>query len=154
MSFKNLKLRTKQRIGFAIVVFLMACTNIYVVRTMASIKSELTNVSSLWMPYAVAITDLYQNTSKLRSEQLQYCFSLEEKNKLAITELVPKIEESQDTYTNLTKQLESRNLYSEEEHKLYDVFEENWNSYMDITTYEILLPYSNKSLEAFRELAK
>ena len=96
MKFKNLSLRTKQIIGFGIILVIMAGDHMFSYRNMGELKSEIDEVSKSWLPRAVAISDININTSKLRSNQLQHVFAssdeVKKKQRIAMAELITQIE--------------------------------------------------------------
>ena len=118
MKFKNLNLRTKQIIGFGIILVIMAGDHMFSYRNMGELKSEIDEVSKSWLPRAVAISDINLNTSNLRSNQLQHVFATNEDVKqdqlVTMAELITQIEANRDTYEQLKSQSEEKSLYSEE----------------------------------------
>ena len=56
MRFRNLKLALKQSIGFGFVLIILIGTNVYTVRQMAALKSDLDDVTNSWLPRAIAIS--------------------------------------------------------------------------------------------------
>jgi len=57
MNFKNLKLGTKQMVGFGFILVIMAGVNIFSINKMAALKSEIDEVTTNWLPRAIAISD-------------------------------------------------------------------------------------------------
>jgi signal transduction histidine kinase len=95
MKFRNLKLSTKQMIGFGFILIMMAAVNVFSVRKMASLKNEIDEVSTNWLPRALAISDINTNTSHLRTKQLQHAFAINEAEK---QELFASFDEKWDEY--------------------------------------------------------
>ena len=78
MKFKDLKLGTKQKIGFGIILLVMAIANIISFVRMASIREELDEITTNWMPRAIAVSDLNLNTAYLRIGQLEHAYTFDE----------------------------------------------------------------------------
>ena len=137
MKFKNLNLRTKEIIGFGIILAIMAGDHMFSIRNMAALKSELDEVSKSWLPRAVAISDININTAKLRSNQLQHVFATNDELKqdqlIRMAELITQIEANRDTYEQLTTQSEEKNLYSEEDANLYAAFDDKLDEYLELS---------------------
>lgn len=152
MKFKNLNLRTKQIIGFGIILAIMAGDHMFSIRNMAALKSELDEVSKSWLPRAVAISDININTAKLRSNQLQHVFATNDELKqdqlIRMAELITQIEANRDTYEQLTTQSEEKNLYSEEEANLYAAFDDKLDEYLELSFEFFKFIRDNKNQEA------
>ena len=116
MKFRDLKIGTKQLIGFGLMLLTMAGSNFYSVNKMELLKSEIEEVSNNWLPRAIAISDINLNTSNLRRHQLQHAFTTDEASKKQhaneMISLMGKIEENLDTYEALKTESEGLNLYS------------------------------------------
>ncbi len=152
MNFRNLKLGTKQGFGFGIILIIMAGTNFYAMYTMGTLKAQIDEVSTNWLPRAVAISDINLNTSNLRLNQLQYAFATDEGSKQMQSEtmitLIDKINENMDTYETLKTESERRNLYSDEERRLHDEFEDKWDDYQGLSFTFFALSRDGKTQEA------
>lgn len=137
MNFKDLKLGTKQGVGFAIILVIMAGSHVYSTRKMAALNAEIDEVTTNWLPRAIAISDINLNTSELRRIQLQRVFATDEtkQQELAIKtiELLDKINRNRDTYEQLKTFSEKRKLYSEQERELYSQFDQKWDRYQDLS---------------------
>lgn len=152
MKFKNLNLRTKQIIGFGIILAIMAGDHMFSIRNMGDLKSELDEVSKSWLPRAVAISDININTAKLRSNQLQHVFATNDELKqdqlIRMAELITQLEANRDIYEQLTTQSEEKNLYSEEEANLYAAFDDKLDEYLELSFEFFKLIRDNKNQEA------
>ena len=137
MEFRNLKLGSKQMIGFGLILVIMAVSNIFSIWTMATLKAEIDEVSMNWLPRAVVISDINLHTTNLRLNQLQYAFITDETQKQQqadiLISLLDKINENIDIFEELTKESEERNLYSLDEKKFYREFNEKWEQYQDLS---------------------
>ena len=148
MKFKNLKLSKKQLLGFGAILIIMAAANMFSIRNMRSIKSEIDEVTSNWLPRGIAISDINKNTTNLRLNQLQHAMATDEESKQLLSEvmigLIDKINENLDTYEKLKTESESRNLYSDEERKLYNEFDNKWERYQELSFTFFALSRDNR----------
>jgi serine phosphatase RsbU (regulator of sigma subunit) len=149
MNFKNLKFGSKQMVGFGLILMIMAGVNIFSVQKMATLKAEIDEVSSSWLPRAIALSDLNLNTTNLRLNQLQHAFATDETQKLEqgriLSALLDSINKNIDTYEELKKDSENRNLYSEEERKFYSEFDQKWEAYQDLSFTFFRLSLNNET---------
>jgi signal transduction histidine kinase len=133
MRLRNLKLGTKQKLGFGLILFVMACVNIFSVRKMALLKGELDEVSKNRLPKAIAISDINLNTSRLRFLQLQHAFADDEatirSQQNLQSMLIDRINTHLDTYEALKAESEQHNLYSAEEDTLFSEVDWKWEEY-------------------------
>lgn len=152
MELRNLKLATKQTIGFGLILVIMAGVNIFSISRMAELKTEIDEVSTNWLPRVIAISEINLNTSDLRSNQLQHAYATdqaikrEQANKM-IT-LIDNINENRDTYEQLRTHSEKRKLYSDEARKLYAEFDRKWEAYQDLSFIFFKLSRDNESQRA------
>lgn len=148
MKFKNLKLSNKQLLGFGAILIIMTAANMFSIRNMRSIKSEIDEVTSNWLPRGIAISDINKNTTNLRLNQLQHAMATDEESKQLLSEvmigLIDKINENLDTYEKLKTESESRNLYSDEERKLYNEFDNKWERYQELSFTFFALSRDNR----------
>ncbi|MCB0315009.1 MAG: MCP four helix bundle domain-containing protein, partial [Calditrichaeota bacterium] len=75
MKFRDLKLGTKQIIGFGCILLIMAGVNVFSIHKMTQLKIEIDEISRNWLPRALAISDINKNTADFRIKQLQYAFA-------------------------------------------------------------------------------
>lgn len=152
MKFQNLKLGTKQMTGVAVILVILAGVNAFTIGNMAALKTEIDDVTSIWLPRAVAIADINLNTSLLRTNQLQHAFATDEASKQAQAEimitLIDNINDHLDTYGRLKTESEARNLYSEAERNRYAAFDEKWETYQDLSFSFFQLSRENNIQEA------
>lgn len=156
MKFKDLKLKTKQIIGFGLILAIMAAVNFYSVRKMEDLKEEIDEVSNNWLPRSLAIADIKLNTSYLRISQLQHAIAadsvLKGQQEKTMVPLIDKINENLDTYDALRKVAEQQSLYSEEERELFSGFNEQWEAYQDFSFTFFTLSRKNESQQAIQLL--
>ncbi|KAA3616589.1 MAG: HAMP domain-containing protein [Calditrichaeota bacterium] len=152
MSYKNLKLGTKQIFGFGFILFIMASLNFFTIHKMREIKNEIDEVASNWLPRISAISEINLHTSNLRIHQLQHAIATDESRKQEqqrqMITLIDKINENIDTYEHLKTESEARQLYSSRERRLYKHFDEKWEEYLDLSFSFMALSSEHNSDEA------
>ena len=136
MKFKNLRLSTKQFIGFACVLVLMVGVNVYSLKTIRDLKNELDEVTSNWLQRMSALSDINLYTTNLRLYQLQHVFAVQDSTKKQQADymvvLIDNINANLDVYEKLKEYSEQKNLYSEEEGQHYRAFIQHWETYQDL----------------------
>jgi signal transduction histidine kinase len=142
MRFRDAKLATKQSIGLGLIFAILALGNFYSLRKMATIESEIDEVTSNRLPRAIAVSDISLSTSNLRTAQLQYALTRDPERKreqaAAMLALLERIDDDRDRYERLKRASETRDLYSERERELYEQnFEPKWERYLDLS-YELV----------------
>ncbi|MCG8607412.1 MCP four helix bundle domain-containing protein [bacterium] len=152
MKLRDFKLRTKQMAGFGIILIIMAADHMFSARNMGTLKAEIDEISKNWLPRAIAIADINLNTAKLRLNQLQQAYTSGPKQKQrqlseAIT-FVDKINDNIDTYNELKSAAEQKQLYSEEERRLYADFDDKWDEYQALSFEIFQLSRENQNQEA------
>jgi signal transduction histidine kinase len=156
MKLSDLKLGVKQAMGFGLILAIMAGVNIFAIRKMAAIKTDIDEVTANRLPRAVAISDINLNTAALRTNQLQYAFTtdpnVQNQQKELMIHLIDKINENIDVYERLKTMSEAGGAYSAEESRLYAAFTQNWEQYQDLTIAFIGLLRTNQIQEAVRLL--
>lgn len=152
MKFKDLKLGKKQGIGFAIILIIMTCVNIFAIRKLASLKAEIDVITTNWLPRAIAISDINLNTARLRMNQLQHAYASDEVSRrekaVTMVELLDKIDRNLDAYEKLKTESEARLLYSDKERQLYEAFVQNWDEYQELSIHFFILVRDNRMREA------
>jgi signal transduction histidine kinase len=152
MKFKDMKLRSKQKIVLGLILLIMAVVNIFAIRKMASIKSEVDELTRNWLPRAIVVTDINLYTSDLRRSQLQYAFANDEKSKQELAQtmitLIDNINERLDSYDTLRTEAQQLDIYSEEERALFSDFYLQWEAYQDLSISFLKLSRDKKTQEA------
>ncbi len=152
MRFRDLRLSTKQTIGFGIILLFMTAANVYSIREMASIKAEIDEVTQSWLPKVIAISDIKLTSADLRRNQLQHAFaqndSLKRQLEQAMKHAVNEINDHRDTYEQLVEAAASRHLSSAAEQGLYEDFDNNWIDYQDQSFEFFFLSRENRGTEA------
>ena len=152
MKFRDLKLGTKQIIGFGCILLIMAGVNVFSIHKMTQLKIEIDEISRNWLPRALAISDINKNTTDFRIKQLQYAFAVDpgeqETYKTLMISYIDQIEKNRNTYEALKSDSEARNLYSDSERALYDQFERQLDRYLDLSISHLMLSRENENEEA------
>ena len=137
MRYRDFRFGTKQLIGFGLILLIMSAMNLLSLREMETLKRELDEVSTNWLPRAIALADLNLNTSNLRANQLQHAIAPDSVSRIIpeqhMIAFIGKIEGDRDTYEALIKNSAQRTLDSPEEQGLYDTFERQWETYQDLS---------------------
>jgi len=128
MRLSDLKLGTKQGIAFAIILALLAGLNAFSIYRMTSIRDEIEQVTTNWLPSALAIAAINSNTSDLRITQLQYLHAADDSTRTRLggvmTNLIDRINLNRDAFEPL--------ISTDDERRLYAIFDEKWERYIDI----------------------
>ena len=158
MNFKDFSLGTKQKVGFGIILTIMAIANVISIVRMASIKDEIDEVTNNWMPRAIAVSDLNLNTAKLRISQLEHAYTFDEikmrSQEEDIINLIDEINNNIDTYEKLKRESEEQGLYSKLEGDHYNRFLNNWEHYQDLSFTIFTLSRQNEKQKAGKKRMK
>jgi signal transduction histidine kinase len=152
MKFRNLRIRTKQILGFTSILIILVSVNIFSIYGLEYLKSQIADFEENWLPRTIAITEINKYSSNLRREQLQYAIATNEKLKEKETSLlikyIDKINENRDKYEALkTKYSESTDHYLLEDSILVSL-EHNWDEYLGLSFEFDNLLKENKNQEA------
>jgi methyl-accepting chemotaxis protein len=122
---KNLKIRAKILVGFAIAVFLLAGLGILVLIQMQEMNKQTQELSKNWMPSIFSIQRLNTLKSDIRTKEWRFYVSssIEEINdsKAGLDKLITDYNKIAIEYKKLISSEEERQLYSEIE-KIYDKY--------------------------------
>jgi signal transduction histidine kinase len=154
MKFRNLRIKTKQIVGFSSILLIFAGVNIFTIFGLNSLKTEIDEFEENWLPRTIAITEINTNSANLRREQLQYAFAGSEDIKKYETELlikyIDKINENIDKYEQLKQEYTEENEYYAIEDSIYASFQKNWEKYLDLSFEIIQLANKGKRQEALQ----
>ena len=154
MKFRNLRIKTKQIVGFSSILLIFAGVNIFSIYGLNSMKSDIDEFEQNWLPRTIAITEINTNSSNLRREQLQYAFARNEEVKKGETELlikyIDKINDNIDRYETLKEKYGGAVAYNLIEDSIYASFQKNWEKYLDLSFEFIQLSDDNKNDEALK----
>jgi signal transduction histidine kinase len=152
MKFRNLRIKTKQIVGFSSILLIFAGVNIFSIYGLNSLKTDIDEFDQNWLPRTIAITEINTNSSNLRREQLQYAFAKNKEIKKGETELLIKyideINDNIDRYETLKERYGGAVAYNLIEDSIYASFQKNWEKYLDLSFEIIQLSDNNKNQEA------
>lgn len=148
MRFKNLKLATKQGLGFGIILVIMAGVTVFSLIKMSVIKDKIDEVNASWLPSVIALSEMSLDTSEYRMNELQHAFTYygyeiraKEQEMIALRE---RMEKNQELYETL--------ISSPEEQALYTSFREKWKQYLELHEKYMKLSRDNQDEEAVKLL--
>ena len=135
MAFTDLKVGTKQGIGFGIVLIVMAAVSIFAIVQMASLRTEIDDINEIWLQRAVLTSRFNLNATSLRTTQLQHAFARRVAQKQVYVDtmlvLIDKIDADAEAYGQLLEETEQRNLISEDEERITIRLDSLWEVYLD-----------------------
>lgn len=136
MQIRDWKLRTKQLVSFAVVMLVMGAVHFYTIHKMRDIRDELDEVSSNWLPRALAISDVSLSTASLRINQLKHTLKIDDETRdeliTASIDLIDQINGGLDRYREL-RQTMAKDRFADEERRHYADFDEAWEQYQDLS---------------------
>ena len=148
MNFKNLKLATKQGLGFGFILVIMAGVTVFSLIKMSVIRDKIDEVNASWLPSVVALSEISLDTSDYRMNELQHAFTYygyeiraKEQEMIALRERMKK---NQELYETL--------ITSPEEQLLYADFHEKWKQYLELHEKYMKLSRDNQDEEAVKLL--
>jgi len=151
MHFRNWKVARKQFFIFGILLLLMGLSNGMSINNTRDIKSEVDQVTGVWMPRLIAISSVNFGASDLRLHQLQYAVaesdSLREYQTTEMVAAIDRMNESLDRYIALTTNVDSAEVNTEES-EIFERFDLLWEDYQDISMQFIALSRAGQSGEA------
>ncbi len=137
MHFRDLNLRTKQFLGFGLVLILMTGAGFRSINRMQVLKEELDETSEFWLPRALVLSDIQSDAISLRNSQLQFAMAGEEENRLSYAEdigrIIERISESQEKYLALSDRVPLDVSELQMEQVDYEKLDGLWENYLDLT---------------------
>lgn len=156
IKFKDLKFGIKQGLSFSVIIFLLYGVSGISYYSLSSLNKEIEEISNNWLERAVTISDLNLNVSQLRVFQLEHAYTfnivLMKQQEAQMVDLVDQINGNIDKYEKLKKKYIKKDIYSNNEEKLYDEFIESWEEYVDLSFRIFKLSRENKKEEAVKLL--
>jgi len=136
MRFKDLKLGTKQMVGFGSILLLVVITNIFYFSRIEEIKVEVDTLTDNRIPRLIAISHINQATTELRLTQLQLALADEAEFRMQLQqrsiELLDQINASRDAYETLRDQ-DTVTADSLGEAAVYATYDDLWDSYQALS---------------------
>ncbi|MCH8960137.1 MAG: MCP four helix bundle domain-containing protein, partial [Bacteroidetes bacterium] len=137
MALRDLKIGTKQGIGFGVILVVMAGVSFFVINQMGALRDEIDDINQLWLGRAVVSARLNVNASALRTVQLEHALATNRRRRQlyadSMNTLIDEIYAGGDAYDTLMAEVKNSPLFSEEEEVLTDELEEVWDTYLLLT---------------------
>ncbi len=136
MALRDLKIGTKQGIGFGVILLVMAGVSIFVIGQMGALRSEIDDINQLWLRRGIVSTRFNINILTLRRVQLEYALAtnqrLRDRYVADMDTLIGEIYADGDVYDSLMVDVENSPLFSEEK-ELTQELEALWDSYLELS---------------------
>ncbi|MFB3131272.1 MAG: ATP-binding protein [Rhodothermales bacterium] len=134
MALRDLKIGTKQGVGFGVILVVMAGVSIFAIIQMATLHQEIDDLNEVWLQRTILTSRVNLNASALRATQLQHAFETRRAQKEAYVDtmlfLIDKVDEDRDAYSRLMEESAQRNLVSEEQSRLTAGLDSLWDVYL------------------------
>jgi len=159
MKIKNLSLVSKQVLGFGLILLIMLGVNLFSLIKLAQLKQDVDDVTQLWLPSVIAVSEINTESSALRISELQHAFSKQEEDMLGFEETMnvtkERIEQVKFNYEKLISTEMEKDLFRRISNKWQRYTELN-NEFLQLSRNRIkeesLFLLNDESLELFNEL--
>ena len=135
MTVRDLKLGTKQSLGFGIVLLFMAAVSVFAIFQMAALRTEIDDTNEIWLQRVVLSSRFHLNASALRTVQLQHAFALQTAEKEVYIDtmlvLIDDIDVDRAEYVQLLQASEQEDPFSDREDRLTSRLDSLWDVYLD-----------------------
>lgn len=135
--FRDLKIITKQVIGFGLILFIMVMLNGYFITRVGELKDEIDRLTVARIPRVIAISEINRITAELRMTQLQLTAIGTQSGRRLLQEqmiaLVDRINVNRDNYEKLRDEFGEHDVYAAEEAMLYNEYDRQWDSYQELS---------------------
>jgi len=149
MRFRDLNLKSKQLIAFALVLIVFSVASWFIIHRTTLLKESFDEVATNWLPRSIAIADLSRGISNYRSLALQHVLTVDKEAKTSLEKLlflqIEQIDDYLDAYESLRDQARAHGLISATEDSLYNSFESDWDEYQSMFQEWFVLSQQNKS---------
>jgi HAMP domain-containing protein len=133
--FRDLKIGTRQAIGFGLILSILAAGTTFTVWRMSDLRERIEDISDIWLHRAVAVSDFNQNVSVLRTKQLQHAFAGRPEDREPFVpemlSLIDEINADADTYLGLVSLARERGLEAGAVDSLIAAIGDQWDDYLD-----------------------
>ncbi|MEM8486464.1 MAG: ATP-binding protein [Bacteroidota bacterium] len=164
MTVRDLKLGTKQSLGFGIVLLFMAAVSVFAIFQMAALRTEIDDTNEIWLQRVVLSSRFHLNASALRTVQLQHAFAPQTTQKQVYIDtmlvLIDNIDVDRDVYAELLETAAQEDPFSERENRLtarldslWDVYLDHSLTYLDLDNEDALALLNGDAGEVFGELS-
>jgi len=141
---KNIKISTLLLGGFAVPIVALIGLVLLSIYEMAIINNQSTVISTNWLPSVQLVERINTQTADLRNEEAVHIISTEESQIRSATAQIAKVKQKVDASVNAYSKLVS----SDEERRLLNQFEDQYQSYLTIQSNLLSLSEQNKNDEA------
>ncbi len=154
MRLKDLKLGSKQAIGFGLILFMMLMVTAFSMNKMRDIKLEVDAITGDWLLRVITISDIDQSASQLFRNQLQLLdedASDRELRLMRMVDFVTQIDENLVRYDSLVDHSMYMDSLAVLERQYRATFDTHWDEYQAFT-FEFIGLLRENDIEAAREL--
>ncbi len=152
MRFRDLKLRTKQFVGFGLVLLLMGVVGFLTVERMESIQDNLNRITGYWMPQALELSDIESDALALHNSQLLFAMAERDEERMVyaeqMTTLIDAINERYDAALLLDEAALNDDIVVQTDSAFNERLEQQWEAYLDLTDTFIDLSLDDQREEA------
>jgi len=141
---KNLSLVAKQVLGFGLILAIMLGVNIFSLVKLSQLKQDVDDVTKLWLPSVIAVSEINTESSALRISELQHAFSGGEEEMLVFEQLM----ENTKKHINEVKTNYESLLSTEKERELFRKISNKWQRYTELNNEFIQLSRNRMKEEA------
>lgn len=133
MRFRDLNLKSKQLIAFALVLTVVTVAGGFSFHRMTLLTESFDEVATNWLPRSVAIAELSRGISNYRTLALQHTLTTDSATKSSLEMLISlqidQIEDYLDRYESLRERSRESGLVPATEDSLYEIFDSDWDEY-------------------------
>ncbi len=140
----NLSLVAKQVLGFGLILAIMLGVNIFSLVKLSQLKQDVDDVTKLWLPSVIAVSEINTESSALRISELQHAFSGEEEEMLVFEQAM----ENTKIYINEVKTNYESLLGTDKERELFRKISNKWQRYTELNNEFIQLSGNRMKEEA------
>ncbi|HEY4789304.1 MAG TPA: methyl-accepting chemotaxis protein [Bacteroidales bacterium] len=137
---KNLKIRMKILLGFAVAVVILLSLGIFSLYQMNKINKQTQEISANWMPSIYHISDMNTNKSDLRLKEYRHVIAKTKEEKESIEKDIQAILSNYDNHVITYQKL----ISGDEEQKLYNEVKLNYDRF--IVEHEAILKLSRQNM--------
>ncbi|MDH3890120.1 MAG: ATP-binding protein [candidate division Zixibacteria bacterium] len=136
MRFRDLSLKSKQLVAFALVLAVVTTAAGFIFHRMTLLTESFDEVAINWLPRSVAIAELSRGISNYRTLALQHTLTTDASAKSSLERLISlqidQIGDYLDRYESLRGRSRESGLVSATEDSLYEMFDSDWDEYQSV----------------------
>jgi len=144
VHFRNLKLSTKQTIGFSFILLILAAVCLFAVYQVNALREDIYRINNNWLPRVESISAVNFSALEMRILLFDLTFAADSiQEDIIVTrflELLDVIDENRVTYEGLKSDSLVENAFSVEEEALYSNFDILYDDYLSyfFTYYDLV----------------